>query len=392
MKTIDASRHAAILTAIVCGIAAAGLAAPEKILCDGDYSGHLQGVDTDGTNIYWSFTTAIVKTDLTGKRLVERAAPSHQGDLCFRDGIVYVAVNRGKFNTANRAKSQVTSYRADTLEPIKTWLLPDMPHGAGGITYSGSNFYVVGGLPITHECNYVYEYTPDFQLVKRHVLETGFTWMGIQTAACIDGRFLFGIYGCSGNSRGILDCPLDLSSFIRRTGPGNTGLLKLDGAFYAGGTSLVKGTDAVKGKRRYTGLIRREPGLLDPSTVYKVSRTGKGEIRLFFEGRDATGWKDGGYEMQPDGNRPLNAADELFVPRAKAATTKILPALGIGGGRPFLPRDLVRAVRRTAVRNEVFSVHMPGTPATLKDDPALAAAVDGMVSEAEKLGVRVTGR
>ena len=33
---------------------------PEKIACAGSYGGHLQGVATDGTNIYWSFTVAVV--------------------------------------------------------------------------------------------------------------------------------------------------------------------------------------------------------------------------------------------------------------------------------------------------------------------------------------------
>ena len=175
---------------------------PDKIVCEGDYGGHLQGVATDGESIYWSFTVAVVKTDLAGKILASRKAPSHQGDMCYKDGVVYVAVNLGKFNTETRGVSQVTAYDAKTLEPLKTIPLPEMPHGAGGMTWKGDKFYIIGGLPLRHEKNYVYEYTSDFKFVKRHDLDTGFTWMGIQTAAHEDDTFYFGIYGSKGDPSG----------------------------------------------------------------------------------------------------------------------------------------------------------------------------------------------
>jgi hypothetical protein len=37
-------------------------------------------------------------------------------------------------------------------------------------------------------------------------------------------------------------------------------------------------------------------------------------------------------------------------------------------------------------------LHLPGTPETLRDSPALAAAVDAVTSEATRLGVKVIGR
>ncbi len=36
-----------------------------KVLCEGTYQHHLQGVCTDENSIYWSFTTNLVKTDMT---------------------------------------------------------------------------------------------------------------------------------------------------------------------------------------------------------------------------------------------------------------------------------------------------------------------------------------
>ena len=361
---------------------------PEKIVCAGDYGGHLQGVATDGENIYWSFTVAVVKTDLSGNILASRKAPSHQGDMCYKDGVVYVAVNRGRFNTETRGVSQVTAYDAKTLEPVKTTPLPEMPHGAGGMTWKGDRFYIIGGLPLKHEKNYVYEYTPDFKFVKRHDLDTGFTWMGIQTAAHEDDTFYFGVYGSKGDPSGVLACPEDLSSYKRYTCGGSVGILKLDGAYYVGGTSHVNGKG--KGKRRFTGHLVRQKEF--PGKPYTLARTGKGELRLFFEGRDSSGWKDSGYVFDNNGNKPIFSQDRLFVAAREAPAREELPAVCIGAGKEFYTPDLVRGVHRAAMHGEVYSLHLPGTPATLKDAPDLAAAVDAVTREAARLGVKVTGR
>ena len=357
---------------------------PDKIVCAGDYGGHLQGVATDGESIYWSFTVAVVKTDLSGNILASRKAPSHQGDMCYKDGVVYVAVNLGKFNTESGGVSQVTAYDAKTLEPIKTIPLPDMPHGAGGMTWKGDRFYIIGGLPLKHEKNYVYEYTPGFKLVKRHDLETGFTWMGIQTAAYEDNMFYFGIYGSKGDPSGVLACPEDLSSYKRYTCGGSVGILKLDGAYYVGSSP----TDKKTGRR--TGYLTRQKEF--PSKPFTLARTGKGELRLFFEGRDTTGWKDAGYVFDNNGNKPLFSRDALFVSAKAARKCKEFPAVGIGGGKEFYTPDLVRGVHRAALHGDTYSLHLPGTPETLKDSPALAAAVDAVTSEATRLGVKVIGR
>ena len=356
---------------------------PKKIVCEGDYGGHLQGVATDGESIYWSFTVAVVKTDLAGKILASRKAPSHQGDMCYKDGVVYVAVNLGKFNTETRGVSQVTAYDAKTLEPMWTKSLPDMPHGAGGMTWKGDRFYIIGGLPLKHEKNYVYEYTSDFKFVKRYDLDTGFTWMGIQTAAHEDDTFYFGIYGSKGDPSGVLASPDDLSSYTRYTGAGSVGIIKLDGAYYLGGTGRDKKT------KRNTGHLVRQKVFPDPKKAFALAPTGKGWLRLFFEGRDTSGWKDAGYVFNNDGNKPIFSQDALFVSMKVAAACKEFPAVGIGGGKEFYTPDLVRGVHRAALHNEVFSLHLPGTPDTLKGDAALAAAVGAVTREAGRLGVKV---
>ena len=88
---------------------------PKRIDCEGEYAGHLQGTDARGTNIWWSFTSEIVRTDLSGRVLASCDAPSHQGDLCVKGDTLYVAVNCGSFNTEDKGLSFVYSFDAETL-------------------------------------------------------------------------------------------------------------------------------------------------------------------------------------------------------------------------------------------------------------------------------------
>lgn len=80
-------------------VAAASAAGLNEIVCEGAYPFHLQGAATDGTNIFWSFTTVLVKTDRNGKVLAKDEISrdqGHMGDLCCRDGKVFVGMNMGK--------------------------------------------------------------------------------------------------------------------------------------------------------------------------------------------------------------------------------------------------------------------------------------------------------
>jgi hypothetical protein len=180
--------------------AADGPDAPDlfrAIDCEGAYPGHLQGVCADpGGGIYWSFTDVLVKTDSEGHILKRASVASHHGDLCFHEGRIYVAVNLGAFNRpAGQADSWVYVYDADTLEEVARQAVPEVVHGAGGMACDGKRLIVVGGLPSGVDENYVYEYDLALAFQKRHVLASGYTLMGIQTAAFADGHWWFGCYG-----------------------------------------------------------------------------------------------------------------------------------------------------------------------------------------------------
>ena len=165
--------------------------------CEGEYAPHLQGICTDNKDsIFWAFTTALVKTDRDG-RLVKRAdVVRHHGDLCYCDGKIYVAVNLGKFNQPpGNADSWVYVYDAADLKELARHKTPEVVYGAGGIGEHDGRFIVVGGLVPDKSENYVYEYDAAFRFVKRHTINSGYTFLGIQTATYANGAWWFGCYG-----------------------------------------------------------------------------------------------------------------------------------------------------------------------------------------------------
>lgn len=165
--------------------------------CNGSYRHHLQGICTGNNgSIFWSFTTTLVKTDAKGKVLKKLPVAYHHGDLCFHAGKVYVAVNLGAFNRpAGKADSWVYVYDAESLKELARHKTPAVVHGAGGIGFHDGRFVVIGGLPKGVNENYAYEYDSRFRFLRKYVIKSGYTLMGIQTAAFHDGYWWFGCYG-----------------------------------------------------------------------------------------------------------------------------------------------------------------------------------------------------
>ncbi len=182
---------------------------PDEIICEGQYPGHLQGIAGNGVDtLYWSFTTVLVKTDLDGKILARVEVASHHGDLCLAGDKLYVAWS----NSFNRpgADSKVYIYDAADLSLLDIKSVPEVTFGAGGMDHRDGHFFIIGGLPKGYEENYVYEYDGDFQHVKTHLLPTGYTTLGIQTACFHDDHWWFGCYTVQ-RKKGLVKADADLN-------------------------------------------------------------------------------------------------------------------------------------------------------------------------------------
>ena len=170
---------------------------PDKTTMEGkDFRGHVQGVCTDGTNIYWSMTFDLVKTDAAGKELARYTNKFHMGDLCWHDGRIYVGVNRMEQNGARRG-DEVWVFEPGKLERVKVYSTPETLWCNNGIEWYGGRFWIVGGTPVHSRYNYVFEYTEDFRFVQCRPIDSGWTLVGVQTICLCGDKMLFGCYGSS---------------------------------------------------------------------------------------------------------------------------------------------------------------------------------------------------
>ncbi len=224
---------------------------PARVDCEGRYPGHLQGICLDDErNIYWCFTTSLVKTDSQGKLLQMISVVSHHGDLCYANGKIYVAVNLGRFNDPKgNADSWVYVYDTQNLEEITRHETPQVKFGAGGMATHQGRFLVVSGLPHEIEENYLYEFDDQFQFVKKHILASGHTHLGIQGATFSENTWWFACYGDQ-----ILTATSDLKMRSRHAFECGYGIVGLDdGQYY-----IARG-DQVQDKGHSGYLLLAEP-------------------------------------------------------------------------------------------------------------------------------------
>jgi hypothetical protein len=249
-------RSTSLLPATVILLTASAVHAADfqNVTCEGTYRQHLQGVCTDEKDaIFWCFTTKLVKTDAKGKVAKQVDVANHHGDLCFHKGKVYVAVNLGKFDDPRgNADSWVYVYDAGDLSLLAKHKTTEVIHGAGGMAIHDGKFLVVGGLPDGVKENYAYDYDGDFKFVKKHVLDSGYTRMGIQTAAFADGHWWF---GCYGNPKILLKSDASLKKVERFEFDCSLGIMPI-----GGGRFLVGRGTFSKEKKGHTGsLVVAEP-------------------------------------------------------------------------------------------------------------------------------------
>lgn len=157
-----------------------------EIICEGsDYPYHLQGVATDGTNLYWTFTTVLVKTDLQGK-LVAKHEPkregAHMGDLSCRNGKVYVGVGRGRRADGSRIPGEVWEMNAETLAVERTFATPEAIWCNNGLAWWDGSWWVISSSPQGFEYNILVEYDENFVYRETHLVK-GVMW---RLKSCLD--------------------------------------------------------------------------------------------------------------------------------------------------------------------------------------------------------------
>ena len=174
--------------------AGGGTLCAETVRCAADARWHVQGVDCDGTSIYWSFTTVLYKTDLAGNLLARAEVAMHHGDCAVREGRLYVSVG---LQTEGKTESFLYVYSAADLAFLERIPLPDaLPEGPDGIAFYDGFFYIAPGKPKDDPAhvNRILKYTPDFKLAETFEIPMD-TYFGVQAMTFAHGAFWLGIYG-----------------------------------------------------------------------------------------------------------------------------------------------------------------------------------------------------
>lgn len=154
-----------------------------EIACEGTYPAHIQGLDTDGARIYWSFTTTLVKTDLQGRVEATASVPYHHGGITVTENEVFAAFMPGR---------KIKVYSADGLSFLREYDVPEVRGFPGGIDYHDGHFYVAEGTrsSIFPE---VYKYDTRFNHVKTFTIPLN-VHIGIQTIGRFGNTWWLGIY------------------------------------------------------------------------------------------------------------------------------------------------------------------------------------------------------
>lgn len=165
------------------------------------YKNHLQGITIDDVGfIYASLTTELVKMDVTGNIVLDVKVPNHHGDLKYRNGLVYVAVNLSdQFNGDGQCDNWVYIYYADTLKLYNKIKINELPNGIGSLAAneSGDIFFLAGGKKWSEHFTDLGVYDQNFKLIElKHVaVESSY---GIQAMEVSGSR----LYACGLNSEG----------------------------------------------------------------------------------------------------------------------------------------------------------------------------------------------
>ena len=139
----------------------------------------------------------LVKTDWQGREVLAVPVKYHHGDLTYKAGKIYVAVNYGRFNDpAGKSDNHVLIYDASDLKLTATYPVPEVKHGAGAIAAFDKGFMLTGGLPNdakNYPGNLLYEYDENFQFIRQRQAAP-WTLSGVQTILKVANGWLLGCH------------------------------------------------------------------------------------------------------------------------------------------------------------------------------------------------------
>ena len=185
------------LAVLLAAFGALGAAAGTIVCEKNDFRGHLQGIVSDSSGIYWSFYDAVIKTDYTGRVIASVKVPRHTGDPCIAEGRIYVPIMLYDRKDIEREGGTGWVYVYDTdLKFLGKTALPHTPR-PGGMTFHDGKFYIAGSDfgKTPHPVNPIYVYDREFKFERKVIVDIGApTRYGAQTLNMADGRMLIAFY------------------------------------------------------------------------------------------------------------------------------------------------------------------------------------------------------
>lgn len=152
---------------------------------------HLQGVTTDGSYYYWSFTNKLIKTDLAGNEIDRTDVPVHIGDPAYSNGKLYLPWADGFDPGAN---SIIYIYDATDLSLIEQHdISSQVYYGAGAIAVYNGHYYVAESTNITVDDSKIYEFDESWNFIQGYTINAS-VYLGLQSIARVNNNWWIGTY------------------------------------------------------------------------------------------------------------------------------------------------------------------------------------------------------
>ena len=155
------------------------------------FKSHLQGIATDGSNYYWSFSDNVTKSNRQGGiEIGPKVVPSHSGGLTFHDHKIWVAYAEKYWQLNTKSKIQV--YDDFNLSFLTEYSFT-VQYPFSAISYHDGYFYVssssVGLLPVT-----IYKIDKETMHINQ-VISPGISlYMGVQSIENVFGYWWLASY------------------------------------------------------------------------------------------------------------------------------------------------------------------------------------------------------